>query len=135
MSRVAGTTFKQAMTDLVLVPAGMQRSTFLRADVPAGLGATPHWGGSLLVPGDAYAYTRRHASSSTLHSNLVEMSRWTHAVSDAAVLDAEWSERLAAPVLPLDDPPCEEAVTLAWGLGTWRGHRAVSHSGIPCGTF
>jgi CubicO group peptidase (beta-lactamase class C family) len=114
VSGVAGTTFEQAMTELVLVPAGMERSTFPCADVPAGLGSTPHVGRPLVVPGDACPYTRRHAPSTTLHSNLVEMSRWIHAVSDATVLDAEWSERIAARVLPHDDPPCEEAVTLAW---------------------
>ncbi len=133
VSRVAGTTFEQAMTDLVLAPAGMPRSTFLRADVPAELAASPHVGRPLVVPGDAYPYTRRHAPSSTLHSNLVEMSRWIHAVSDATVLDSEWAEQMAAPVRPLDDPPWEEAVTLAWALGTWRGHRAVSHSGMDPG--
>ena len=44
--------------------------------MPAHLAASPHVGMPLTVPEGAYPYTRRHAPSSTLHSNLVEMCRW-----------------------------------------------------------
>ena len=54
----------------------MRNSTFLRSEVPAHLAASPHVGMPLTVPDGAYPYTRRHAPSSSLHSNLVEMCRW-----------------------------------------------------------
>ena len=76
LSRVAGTTFEEAMRRQVLVPLGMRDSTFLRSEVPGRLAASPHVGMPLEVPEGAYPYTRRHAPSSTLHSNLVEMCRW-----------------------------------------------------------
>ena len=76
VSRVTGTTFEDAMRQHVLVPLGMRESTFLRSAVPARLAASPHVGMPLLVPEGAYPYTRRHAPSSTLHSNVVEMCRW-----------------------------------------------------------
>ena len=76
LARATGTTFERAVRDLVLAPLGMQRSTFLRSEVPVDLAAAPHVGIPLSVPEGAYPYTRRHAPSSTLHSNLVEMCRW-----------------------------------------------------------
>lgn len=76
LSRVCGTTFEDAVRRLVLAPLGTRDSTFLRAEVPAHLAASPHVGMPLTVPDGAYPYTRRHAPSSTLHSNLVEMCRW-----------------------------------------------------------
>ena len=76
LSRVMGTTFEDAVRRQVLSPLGMRNSTFLRGEVPAHLAASPHVGMPLSVPEGAYPYTRRHAPSSTLHSNLVEMCRW-----------------------------------------------------------
>lgn len=76
LSKVLGTTFEDAVRQQVLTPLGMRTSTFLRADVPGDLAAAPHVGMPLTVPAGAYPYTRRHAPSSTLHSNLVELCRW-----------------------------------------------------------
>ena len=76
LSRATGTTFENAVKQQVLAPLGMENSTFLRSEVPEHLAASPHVGMPLAVPGDAYPYSRRHAPSSTLHSNLVEMCRW-----------------------------------------------------------
>ena len=144
LSRVTGTTFEHAVQQQVLNPLGMQNSTFLRADVPAHLAASPHVGMPLSVPEGAYPYTRRHAPSSTLHSNLVEMCRWMVAHFepsevaggsdgpwvrlDAGLLDLMWQ-----PVLPVGHPPWEEAQALGWAVGSYRGHRTLSHSGADPG--
>ena len=79
LSRATGTTFENAVRQQVLTPLGMRNSTFLRGEVPAHLATSPHVGMPLTVPQGAYPYTRRHAPSSTLHSNLVEMCRWMEA--------------------------------------------------------
>lgn len=128
LSRVTGTTFEEAVRREVLLPLGMERSTFLRADVPAELAASPHVGMPLQVPGEAYPYTRRHAPSSTLHSNLVEMCRWIRAHFPPGTPEAMWR-----PAIAVDRPPWEESMGLGWSLGTWRGHRVVSHSGLDPG--
>jgi len=132
VSRVAGATFEDAMTRLVLAPAGMTRSTFLRGDVPAELAASPHVGAPLVVPGDAYPYTRRHAPSSTLHSNLEEMCGWMRTYLDAT-LDPAVLGLLTDAVVAVDDAPWDESVSLGWALGTWGGERVLSHSGMDPG--
>ena len=70
LSRVMGVTFEEAVRQQVLAPLGMRTSTFLRSEVPGYLAASPHVGMPLTVPEGAYPYTRRHAPSSTLHSNV-----------------------------------------------------------------
>ena len=145
LSRVTGTTFEDAVRQQVLAPLGMRTSTFLRAEVPRHLAASPHVGMPLLVPGDAYPYTRRHAPSSTLHSNLDEMCRWMVAHFDPpeaaagdshrqwARLDAGLLELIRQPVVPIGDPPWEEDAALGWAVGGHGGHRTLSHSGADPG--
>ena len=145
LSRVTGTTFESAVRQQVLAPLGMQNSTFLRAEVPGQLAASPHVGMPLAVPEDAYPYTRRHAPSSTLHSNLVEMCRWMVAHFEPAEIaaggaDAQWVrldagllDLMRQPVVPIGEPPWEEAAALGWAVGSYRGHRTLSHSGADPG--
>lgn len=145
LSRATGTTFENAVRQQVLTPLGMRNSTFLRGDVPGHLAASPHVGMPLTVPEGAYPYTRRHAPSSTLHSNLVEMCRWMEAHLEPAEVTAGGSDgqsvRLDAglldlmwePVVPVGDPPWEEEAALGWSVGSYRGHRTLSHSGADPG--
>ncbi len=135
LSRVLGTTFEDAVRRQVLTPLGLRRSTFLRADVPRHLAAAPHVGMPLAVPGDAYPYTRRHAPSSTLHSNLDELCRWMRAHLDGPGprLDAELLDLMWRPVVSVGRQPWEESAALGWAVGSYGGHRAVSHSGMDPG--
>jgi CubicO group peptidase (beta-lactamase class C family) len=145
LSRVTGTTFENAMRQQVLTPLGMLNSTFLRSEVPARLAASPHVGMPLTVPEGAYPYTRRHAPSSTLHSNLVEMCRWMVAHFEPAATPATGSEeqwaRLDAglhdpmwrPVVSVGEPPWEDSWGLGWAVGSYRGHRTLSHGGADPG--
>ena len=141
LSRVLDTTFEEAAQQLVLRPLGMETSTFLRADVPGDLAASPHVGMPLAVPGDAYPYTRRHAPSSTLHSNLVELSRWVVAhVAAVPGSDGQWARvdpgvlsLTTRPVIAVGDPPWDDAQALGWAVGSYAGHRTLSHSGADPG--
>jgi CubicO group peptidase (beta-lactamase class C family) len=145
LSRVMGTTFEDAAKQRVLTPLGMVDSTFLRSEVPGHLAASPHVGMPLSVPGDAYPYTRRHAPSSTLHSNLDEMCRWMVAHLEAtevapgrpdgqrARLDAGLLDLMWRPVVQVGRPPWEEAAALGWAVGSYRGLRTFSHSGMDPG--
>ena len=130
LSRVTGMTFEEAVRQRVLSPLGMRNSTFLRSEVPRDLAAFPHVGMPLAVPEGAYPYTRRHAPSSTLHSNLVELCRWMVAHFDPAEvtagsscgqwvrLDAELLDLMWQPVVPVGRSPWEEAAALGWAVGS-----------------
>jgi CubicO group peptidase (beta-lactamase class C family) len=145
LSRAVGTTFEDAVRQAVLIPLGMRNSTFLRGEVPAHLAASPHVGMPLAVPEGAYPYTRRHAPSSTLHSNLVEMCRWMEANLEPTERSAEGSSGRSArldpglldlmwrPAVPVGNPPWEEEAALGWSVGSYRGYRTLSHSGADPG--
>jgi Beta-lactamase len=47
---------------------------------------------------------------------------------DAGLLNLMWQ-----PVVPVGDPPWEEAWALGWAVGSYRGHRTLSHSGADPG--
>jgi hypothetical protein len=92
----------------------------------------------LTVPDGVYPYTRRHAPSSTLHANADEMCRWMVAHLEGsdpqwARLDPRLVERMWHPVIPVDDPPWEDAWALGWAVGSYRGHRVVGHIGADPG--
>jgi CubicO group peptidase (beta-lactamase class C family) len=144
LSRVTDTTFEDAVRQRVLVPLGMQTSTFLRADVPDDLASSPHVGMPLTVLDGAYPYTRRHAPSSTLHSNLYELCRWMVAhfepvspradeAQNWARLDPDLVDRMRRPVVPVGEPPWEESSSLGWGVGSHRGEAVLTHSGADPG--
>jgi CubicO group peptidase (beta-lactamase class C family) len=143
LSRATGTTFEDAMRQRLLTPLGMRTSTFLRSEVPADLAASPHVGMPLTVPGDSYPYTRRHAPSSSLHSNLDEMCRWMMAHLEPvggedsdeswARLDAGLVDLMWQPAVDVGDPPWEDAMALGWALGSYRGLRTFGHSGADPG--
>ena len=133
LSRVTGMSFEHAMRQRLLAPLGMSRSTFLRSEVPDDLASSPHVGMPLTVPEDAYPYTRRHAPSSTLHSNLVELCRWMEAHWSPGLLDAATVDLMSRPVVSVGEPPWEEEQSLGWALGRYLGHRTLSHSGADPG--
>jgi Beta-lactamase len=112
--------------------------------VPGHLAASPHVGMPLSVPEGSYPYTRRHAPSSTLHSNLVEMCRWMVAHFEPAETavdpEAQWArldaglvDLMSQPVVQVDDPPWEEAQALGWAVGSYGGQRTLTHSGADPG--
>jgi CubicO group peptidase (beta-lactamase class C family) len=144
LSRVTGATFEAAVREHVLTPIGMRDSTFMRCEVPGPLAASPHVGMPLTVPGDAYPYTRRHAPSSSLHSNVLEMCLWMvghfEPVEAAHGSGGQWArldpglvDLMWRPVLPVGRPPFEEALALGWAVGSYRGHRTLGHSGTDPG--
>lgn len=137
VARASRTTFETAVRRLALAPLGLDRSTFLRSEVDRTDAAAPHVAMPLVVPGDSYPYTRRHAPSSTLHSSLAELCRWATAHLDGsldAVLGPGLRDLLWRPVVQVGDPPWDEHQALGgWSLGSRGGLRTVSHSGLDPG--
>jgi CubicO group peptidase (beta-lactamase class C family) len=139
LSRVSGTTFEDAVRRLVLAPLGMERSTFMRSEVPLDDVAAPHVGMPLQVPGDRYPYTRQHAPSSSLHSNLEELGHWVTAHltpsgrDDLPRLDPALVATMREPVVTIGNPPWDESASLGWAMGSYRGHALLTHSGADPG--
>lgn len=78
IAKVSGLTFEDYMTKHIFEPAGMKNSTFYKPDVPKQLATQPHGAGDNLQMEvlSTYPYNRIHAPSSTLHSNIEDMTQW-----------------------------------------------------------
>jgi CubicO group peptidase (beta-lactamase class C family) len=142
IAKVSGQSFADYVKEHILLPLGMNDSSILIRDVDPALLANGHVqeeGGKTRVT-EHYAYNRRHGPSSTLYSNVADMSRWAIAnmnrgeLEGRRILDASSYELLWAPAVEVgvrDDRLVH--VGLSWFLSDYAGHQTVSHSGGDTG--
>ena len=78
IAKTSGMSFEEYMKKNIFEPLGMKNSTFYKPEVPEKLATQPHWLNQNLkmAVGDFYPYNRKHAPSSTLHSNIEDMLLW-----------------------------------------------------------
>jgi CubicO group peptidase (beta-lactamase class C family) len=136
IAKVSGETFEGYVKAHILAPLGMKDSTLLRPEADPKLTTSPHVLGDRLavIVSPVYPYNRMHAPSSTLHSNLVDMSRWALAnlrrgeldgrrILKASTYDAMWK--------PTGDD--KRPVAISWFQGDRGGHRTIAHGGGDTG--
>ena len=150
IAKVSGAPFEDYIQRHILTPAGMKSSTLLMTDLDSTLLAWGHVhpGPTTVEPSNVYPYNRRHAASSTLHSNVEDMLRWAminlrrgglngnRILAESSYvklwapsrdMTAELRERYRAAGL---EPPYETyAVGLSWFVVTYRGKQLINHSG------
>jgi CubicO group peptidase (beta-lactamase class C family) len=142
VAKVSGQSFEDRVQEHILAPLGMTDSTLLvRGAAPALLsqGHVIDAAGNLRVSA-VFPYHRAHAPSSTLYSNVLDMSRWARAllrggrgeldgarVLEQATLEAMWQPQAVV------DAERHQQVGLAWHIGRFRGQRTLSHSGGDTG--
>lgn len=150
IAKVSGQPFEAYIQQRILTPLRMTKSTLLMTDIDSTLIA---WGHSQDSTGRYrqnadYPYNRRHAASSTLHSNVTDMLRWARAnlhrgeldgvrILQASSYEEMWKPgrdlmatlgvraRQAGVAVPYDSI----ATGLSWLLATRQGRHLVMHSG------
>jgi CubicO group peptidase (beta-lactamase class C family) len=122
----------------------MNDSSILIRDIDPTLLASGHidgWFGLTRVS-KHYAYNRCHGPSSTLHSNIVDMSRWAIAnmnggeLEGTRILDAASYELLWTPAregVRIADGNRLVHIGLSWFLTEIQGHQIVCHGGQDTG--
>jgi CubicO group peptidase (beta-lactamase class C family) len=142
IAKVSGQSFEDYVKEHILLPLGMNDSSILIRDVDPALladGHVPDEGGKVRVS-EHHAYNRSHGPSSTLHSNVVDMSRWAIAnmsrgeLEGRRILDPSSYELLWEPAVEAgvrDGRPVH--VGLSWFLSDLAGHPTVSHGGRDIG--
>lgn len=137
IAEVSGETFEGYVHRYILEPLGMASSTLLMPNPVPPQWAAPHVTGPAgeIVTWEFYPYNRRHAPSSTLHSNVTDMNRWALAnlnrgeLEGNRILNPASYELLWNPTGSMGNVQ----VGLSWFLGEHNGHRTVSHSGGDTG--
>jgi tetratricopeptide (TPR) repeat protein len=114
----------------------MNQTSFIYPEISDSLRVHGHvWGGKPLVS-NVYPYNRMHAPSSTLNSNVIEMTHYAMAhlhrgqYKDKRILadstyDLLWTNSVAIPDAP--------RIGLAWWLKEHDGIKTVSHAGGDTG--
>jgi CubicO group peptidase (beta-lactamase class C family) len=147
---VSGQEFEAYVRDRLLVPAGMTHSTLLMSDIDSTKLAWGHGrsDSGVVSQATAYPYNRRHAASSTMHSDAHDMLRWARINLNRGELDGRrilkpesydrlWNNerdmfeslraRAAAAGVPMPYEYFHQG--LSWFVLGWKGHRLVNHSG------
>ncbi|WP_422659966.1 serine hydrolase domain-containing protein [Paenibacillus sp. EC2-1] len=143
IAKVSGMSFEQYMKKNILEPAGMQSSSFLKQEVEAHLSA-PHvlktsngYGGYI---SDVFPYHRAHGPSSTLYTNVKDMSQYMlmHLNQGIAkngynTLQSGSYDEMWKPHAATGYGQENAQIGLGWFLGEYKGSKIVSHSGWDTG--
>ncbi len=137
IAKASGMTFEEYMKQFIFEPIGMKNSTFYKPDVPKELATTPHvLGDSLQVEiSKIYPYNRRHAGSSTLHSNVEDMLRWAQVyLNKGKIIEKQiFSEASYDLLTSIQTPKGERKVCLSWFLGKMNDSPLYYHDGSDDG--
>ena len=138
IAKVSGQSFEAYAQEHIFAPLGMQHTSFMVRDIPPELLATPHKFGPKV--NSYYPYSRQHAPSSHLLSNVDDMNRFALAqlnrgqlegirILPATAYEEMWGTTCA---LNITTPP-DTGYGLGWGIGELAGHRMIDHGGLDIG--
>ena len=137
IAKVSGMTFEDYMTQHIFEPIGMKNSTFYKPDVPKELATAPHILGDSLQVGVStiYPYNRRHAGSSTLHSNVEDMLLWAQVYLNKGTINGKqiFSEASYDLLTRIHTPQDERKVCLSWFPGRINDSPIYYHEGQDTG--
>ncbi|GGI57850.1 serine hydrolase [Winogradskyella haliclonae] len=137
ISKVSGMTFEAYMKQNIFEPIGMVNSTFFKPEVSKELATSPHvLDDSLQIEvSKIYPYNRRHAGSSTLHSNVDDMLLWARVNLNKGIINGKriYSEDSYKLLTTIQTPEGQRKVGLSWFLGTINDNSFVYHSGNDTG--
>jgi tetratricopeptide (TPR) repeat protein len=121
----------------IFEPIGMKSSTFFKPEVPKDLATQPHvLGDSLqIVVSKIYPYNRRHAGSSTLHSNVEDMLLWARVYLNKGSINGKhiFSKESYELLTSVHSPEGQRKVCLSWFLGKMNNSEIYNHTGGDTG--
>jgi CubicO group peptidase (beta-lactamase class C family) len=136
IAKVSGMSFEDYVRRHILEPLGMKSSTLLVKQANPSLLTSPHVmdDSYQTVVSKVFPYNRMHSPSSTLYSNVIDMSRWAMANMNRGELDGK--RILKDSTYDIMWKPAGEKwqqIGISWFLGKYREHRTISHSGGDTG--
>jgi CubicO group peptidase (beta-lactamase class C family) len=138
ITTVSGMPFETYIKKNIFVPLEMTTTSFIYPEIPDSLRVTGHtWAGKPLVS-KVYPYNRIHAPSSTLNTNVLDMTHYAMAnlhrgeYKGKRILSEDSYHVLWTNSVNLPDTN-KSKVGASWFLGTRKGLRTVTHSGGDTG--
>ncbi|WP_090444802.1 serine hydrolase domain-containing protein [Natronincola peptidivorans] len=135
---VTGMTFEAYIDERILRPLGMKHSTLLYRENTDDI-AIPHIKNTekKVVLSNVYPYNRSHAPSSTLTSNVLDMSKWAIGSLNLGILKNERIlqeisyKKMWDPVIDINNN--QEKIGLGWLIGKHREYDILGHEGSDIG--
>ncbi|WP_152393403.1 serine hydrolase domain-containing protein [Paenibacillus guangzhouensis] len=143
IAKVSGMSFEQYMKEHILMPLGMNHSSFFKPEVDYEQLATPHMLGMASHFGakvsPVFPYNRAHGPSSTLLTSAAESCAYAMAylnggsVNEATILQPSSVEQVWQATAPADDYLYYQRIGLGWFMGHYKGNVAKAHGGMDTG--
>ncbi|MEK6782618.1 MAG: serine hydrolase [Bacteroidota bacterium] len=136
ITKVSGMPFETYVRKNILDPLGMEHSSFIYPEIPDSLRVTGHLWAAKPIVSKVYPYNKIHAPSSTMNSNVLEMTHYAMAnlhrgkYKNNQILSNSSYNLLWTNSVNLKDKP---AVGVSWFLDEHKGLKTVSHSGGDTG--
>jgi CubicO group peptidase (beta-lactamase class C family) len=135
ITRVSGMPFELYVKKNILDPLEMKHTSFIYPEIPDSVRVSGHVGAKPTVS-KIYPYNKIHAPSSTLNSNVLEMTHYAMAnlhrgkYKNIRILKDSTYNLLWTKSVNLKD---EYAIGMTWYLWVHKGLKTVSHSGGDTG--
>jgi CubicO group peptidase (beta-lactamase class C family) len=137
IAKVSGMSFEKYVKENILVPLVMNESSFYAPEIKRSLRTAPHTGKPPTVS-SVYPYNRMHAPSSTLNTNVLEMSHWAIAnmnrgqYKDKKILNPETHMTMMTPTFTINNER-KISMGLSWFMYPYQGSMTYEHGGSDLG--
>lgn len=137
IAKVSGMSFETYVKKNILIPLEMYESSFYLPDIKQSLRTSPHKGKPATVSA-VYPYNRMHAPSSTLNTNVLELSHWAIANMNegkykaAGILSAATHSMMMTPTFTASKER-KRSIGLSWFIYLDRGVMNYEHGGRDLG--
>ena len=139
ISKVSGMSIEDYVYYHILRPLKMKDSTMLLQNTKYEALARPHVKdqNKNVVISKVFPYNRKHGPSSTMYSNVIDISRWAMVSLNKGILEGErivdtlTYDLMWAPSANI--PGEEQKIGLGWFLGNYKGMKVVGHEGCDIG--
>lgn len=139
IAEISGQLFEEYIEQHILLPLGMQNSTFLYKKASPNLISSPYLSLPKLEAAPLYPYSRDHAPCGSLHTGVLELSHWAIAnlnkgqFDGTQIISPDSHDLLWQPRLISDDKNPDELVGLCWFISKYKGEKTVGHTGSDIG--
>ncbi len=138
ISKVSGLSFEDYVAENIFKPLGMNKTTLLTFERPEGEVVKPHTKdeNKNVIISNIFPYNRAHGPSSTLTSNVEDLSKWAFACLNKGekdgvrILNEETFDKMWTPVKEINE---RENIGLSWFLRSHKDRKVYGHEGSDIG--
>lgn len=137
IAKVSGMSFEKYVKQNILTPLEMSESSFYYPEIKKSLRTSPHIGNPPKVL-PVYPYNRMHAPSSTLNTNVLEMSHWAIAnmyngkYKNTQILSPKTHLMMMTPSF-IRNKDQNISIGLSWFMYPYKGMMNYEHGGSDDG--